>query len=366
MKNHIVIDARESGTSTGKYIDKLIEYLHRLGLSYRVTLLAKKHRVEFLEQIAPKFEVKVTRFKEFTFGEQLGLLKQIRSLRPDLVFFPAVHQPILYRGKVVTTIQDLTTVRFRNPNKNWLIFTIKRWVYIWVNKIVGKKSAALLAPSEFVKEDFAKFAKVNSRKFTVTYEAADSITDKPEPVEEVIDKQFIMYVGRPLPHKNLGRLVDAFVLIKKQRPALHLVFVGKKDKAYRKLASYAKNQGANDITFTGWASEGQKRWLYEHTVAYVFPSLSEGFGLPPLEAMTHGAPVVSSNATCLPEINQDAALYFDPLDTTAMAEAIERVLKSKDMQQKLVKKGSNLVKQYSWRRMASQTLQVFEQVLEKD
>ncbi len=188
MKKHIVIDARESGTSTGRYIDKLVENLHELKPNYKITLLAKKHRVEFLDKIAPKFIVKTTRFKEFTFGEQLGLLKQIRSLKPDLVFFPAVQQPILYRGKVVTTVQDLTTIRFRNPSKNWIIFTVKRWAYILVNKIVGSKSVHIITPTEFVKDDFARFAHVNSRKITVTYESADKIPDKAEPIEELIDK----------------------------------------------------------------------------------------------------------------------------------------------------------------------------------
>ena len=366
MKKHIVIDARESGTSTGTYIDKLVSYLHQLNPPYSITILAKPHRREFFEELAPKFSVKVTRFKEFTFAEQLGLLKQIKSLNPDLVFFPAAQQPILYRGKVVTTIQDLTTVRFRNPTKNWLIFTIKRWVYIWVNKIVARKSAALITPSEFVKEDFAKFAKVNSRKFTVTYEAADPISEKPEPLDDLIDKEFIMYVGRPQPHKNLERLIDAFAIVKKSRPGLILVLVGKKDAAYKNLSRYALRQSIDDIIFTGWVSEGQKRWLYEHTSAYVFPSLSEGFGLPPLEAMTHGAPVVSSNATCLPEISQDAALYFDPTSTDDMAEAVKKVLDSKSLRQSLIKKGHAQVKKYSWRRMAQQTLDVFREVLEED
>src|SRR5687768_13850020 len=131
---HIVIDARESGTSTGRYIDKLVENLANLKPRHKITVLTKKKRVAFMQGIAPKFTVVATRAKEFTFAEQLSLLRQIRGLKPDLVFFPAAQQPILYRGKVVTTIQDLTATRWRNPAKNWLIFTVKRWVYIWLNR----------------------------------------------------------------------------------------------------------------------------------------------------------------------------------------------------------------------------------------
>lgn len=361
---HIVIDARESGSSTGRYIDKLVEGLYKIGTGHKVTVLTRKKRVEYIERVAPKFKVKTTRVKFFSFAEQTKLLKQIRDIRPDLVFFPAAQQPILYRGPVVTTINDLTTVRFRNPAKNWLVFTVKRWVYVWLNKIVGRKSKRLLTYTEFVKDDFARFAHVNSRKITAVYLGADQITQSPEPVENLVDKQFIMYVGRPLPHKNLGRLIDAFEMLRQRQPNLRLVLVGKKDSLYKQHEKTVMARGLKNILFTGFVSEGQLRWLYENTVAYVFPSLSEGFGLPGLEAMVHGAPVVSSNATCLPEVYQDGALYFDPLDVNDMAEKIEQIITNKKLKQKYVEKGSKVVKQYSWERTARQTLEVFNQALE--
>ena len=361
---HIIIDARESGSSTGRYIDKLIENLAQLKPKYKITVLTKKKRVEYIEKVAPKFKVVTTRVKFFGFAEQTTLLKQVKSLQPDLVFFPAAQQPILYRGKVVTTIQDLTAVRFRNPAKNWLVFTFKRWVYKGVNKIVGHRSLLLITPTEFVKDDFAKFAKVNSRKITVTHESADKITDEPQPVEELEGKQFIMYVGRPQPHKNLGRLIDAFEILRQKQPHLRLVLAGKKDALYRQHQREVQKRGIKNVIFTDFVSEGQLRWLYENTAAYVFPSLSEGFGLPGLEAMIHGAPVVSSNATCLPEVYQDAALYFDPLNTEDIAEKIDHMLTDQNLRKKNIARGYQVVKQYSWQRMARQTLDVFNQALE--
>jgi glycosyltransferase involved in cell wall biosynthesis len=361
---HIVIDARESGTSTGRYVDKLIENLHKLGPKYKITVLTKRKRADFMKGIAPKFTVLSTRVKEFTFAEQTKLLKQVKALNPDLVWFPAAQQPVLYRGKVVTTINDLTTVRFRNPAKNWLIFTVKRWVYIWLNRYVGHKSVHLITISEFVKDDFARFANVNSRKITATHLAADKITDKPEAIEELQDKQFIMYVGRPLPHKNLGRLIEAFAKLRQTHPHLRLVLVGKKDSLYRQHEKDVQSRGIKNVIFTDFVSEGQLRWLYENTAAYVFPSLSEGFGLPSLEAMQHGAPVVSSDATCLPEINQDGALYFDPLKVDDMAAKIGAMITDKKLRDKYIVRGHQVVKQYSWERAARQTLEVFNQALE--
>lgn len=360
---HILIDARESGSSTGRYIDKLIEYLAKIHPTYKITVMTTRKRHEFMEGIAPKFVVTTTSVKFFTFAEQLRLLKQIKSHKPDLVFFPAVQQPILYRGKTVTTIQDLTTVRFRNPAKNRVAFWVKTRVYVWVNKIVARKANHLITPTEFVKDDFARFAHVNSRKITVTHESADKITSKAEPVEELEGKQYIMYIGRPQPHKNLGRLIDAFEVMRQKHPELRLVLAGKKDTLYRRYEKEVRRRGIKNVIFTGFVTEGQLRWLYENTASYVFPSLSEGFGLPPLEAMIHGAPVVSSNATCLPEVNQDAPLYFDPLDVNDMVEKISMMIGDTKLRQKHIARGYAVARSYSWERMARQTLEVFDQVL---
>lgn len=359
----IVIDARESGTSTGRYIDKLIEYLHGQKSEHSFVILAKQPRIDFIQKIAPKFQVIECPHKEFTFAEQLGLLKQLKQLQPDLVHFGMVQQPILYRGKVVTTMHDLTTVRFRNPSKNWLVFTIKQQVYKWVNKIAARKSVAIITPSKFVKDEVARFTHINSRKITVTYEAADAIKDKSEPIVELQNQQFIMYVGRPQPHKNLNRLMEAFAILRPKYPNLKLVLAGKKDALYKQLERESTNEKYKNIVFTDFVSEGQLRWLYENTKAYVFPSLSEGFGLPGLEAMVTGAPVVSSNATCLPEIYKDGAEYFDPTNVDEIATAIAKVLDDEKLRSHLIKRGQQVASQYSWQRMAEETLAVYDQAL---
>ena len=117
------------------------------------------------------------------------------------------------------------------------------------------------------------------------------------------------------------------------------------------------------MLFTGFVEDQQLRWLYEHCRAYIFPSLSEGFGLPGLEAMRHNAPVVSSNATCLPEVHGPAAHYFDPRDTQDIADKIHDVLTDDALRKDLIAKGATQVTTFSWSRMAKQTLEVFERVL---
>ncbi len=363
--SHIVIDARESGSGTGRYIDKLIQYLAPLKSNHHFTVLTTPSRVDFVKNLAPKFDVLPTKYKEFSFGEQLGFSQQIKKLKPDLVHFGMVQQPILYPGKVVTSMLDLTTARFRNPATNPLVFFIKQSVYKFVNRWAARKSSAIITISEYVKNDVARFAGINSRKITVTYCAADRIPDKPEPVSELVGKEFVLYVGRPLPHKNLSRLIDAFVLIQQSSPETGLVLVGKEDALYKKLQSYVSKQGINNVFFTGFVSEGQLRWLYEQAVVYAFPSLSEGFGLPALEAMLHDCPVASSNATCLPEVNGPGAVYFDPLDIANMAKVILSVIKNKSLASDLKTKGRRQASKYSWSRMAQQTLSIYDEVLKQ-
>jgi glycosyltransferase involved in cell wall biosynthesis len=346
-------------------VDKLVENLHTLQPAHSITLLAKKHRAAALQQLAPNFTVVECNIKEFTFAEQLALKKQIESLHPDLVHFPMVQQPVFYTGRVVTTMQDLTTLRFRNPAKNPVVFWLKQRVYSWVNKRAARKSAAIITPTEYVKHDVARFCRVPLEKITVTLEAADPITVPTEPIQSLEQKTFIMYTGRPTPHKNLSRLIDAFVLLQKTHPNLVLVLAGKKDLNYARHEERVAREGIQNVVFTGFVSEGQLRWLYENCAAYVFPSLSEGFGLPGLEAMAHGAPVVSSSATCLPEVYGDAAEYFDPFDVEDIAEKIGGVLGDETKRNNFILAGKEQLGHYSWRRMAEQTLAVYENILSK-
>lgn len=361
----VVIDAREYSSSTGRYISRLLEYLQKLDNDHDYMVLLKPKDM-------PAFVIKNLRFskvacphKEFTLDEQIDLRTQIKDLKPDLVHFAKDHQPVLYKGRVVTTMHDLTTARFRNPSKGRLQFKFKQLVYRRVVKRVARKSLAILTPSEYVKNDLVKFTGVSPDKITVTYEAADPITEPAQPLAILEGQQFIMYVGRPMPHKNLDRLIEAFVKLKAQHPDLMLVLAGQKDANYQRLEMEAHEHTIKNLVFTGRVSEGQLRWLYEHCAAYVFPSLSEGFGLPGLEAMVHGAPVVSSNTTCLPEIYGKAAHYFDPLDVTAMSDAINEVLTDKFLRAELLMQGRQQIKKYSWQRTAEQTLEVYNRVLGK-
>jgi len=335
----IVIDARESGTTSGRYVDKMIEHMHRLGTPHDIVLLAKAKRLDYLHGIAPTFEVIETPYEEFSFGEQIGFKKQIEALNADLVHFPMPQQPAFYNGNVVTTIQDLTTVRFHNPAKNPVVFWAKQQVYKWLIKRVCHKSSELIAITEFVRRDAADFTGIPLEKFTVTLEAADELSDVSTSYTPAEGKDFIMYVGRPTPHKNLGRLIEAFETLQQTHPDLYLVLVGKKDFNYELHEKTVREKRLKNVIFTDFIPDDQLRWLYEHCRAYIFPSLSEGFGLPGLQAMLYGVAVVSSNATCLPEVHGDACEYFDPLDAQDMATKIAGIIDDEAKRSNLIEKG---------------------------
>lgn len=314
----------------------------------------------------PNFVKLASPFKEFTFAEQLGFNKQVKSLHADLVHFAMVQQPILYKGSVVTTMHDLTTCRFKNPSKNSAVYWFKQQVYKYVNKRVARKSKAIITPTNYVKDDVVKFAGIKPDKITVTYEAADPIPGAAEPIAALRGKQFLFYLGRPTPHKNLGTLLNAFEILRRTHPDLILVLGGKKDAMYEMHQKRVKQMKlSSHVLFTGFLSEGQLKWLYQNCQVYVFPSLSEGFGLPGLEAMMHRAPVAASEATCLPEVYNSAAQYFNPLDAYDMARTIGEILTNKRLRTEMIIAGHKRAETYSWLRMAEQTLQVYKQALHK-
>lgn len=360
---HIVIDAREWGTSTGRYISNLVFNLEEIDKQHKYSVLVRPEIIHTIRSIPDNFSFVVCPYDEFGFSEQLGFKNQLKKLNADVVHFGMIQQPVLYKGTTVTTVQDLTTTRFTNPSKNAVIFYIKQLVYKKVIRRIVKTSSMIIVPTFFVKQDLVEYTGVDPNKIEVTYDGADAIVDTPKSIAELEGKKYIMYVGRPMPHKNLERLIKAFTLLKDKHPDLYLALAGKKDTNYRKIEKKVITDRVEDVVFTDFVSEGELRWLYQNCEAYIFPSLSEGFGLPGLEAMVEGAPVVSSNATCLPEVYEDAAEYFDPYNYEDMANVIDKVLTTDTLRSALIKKGKLQVAKYSWRRMAEQTLDVYKKVL---
>lgn len=363
---HIVLDARLINSSTGRYIERLVHYLEQIDTTNKYTIIVPSKDKTFYTPNNSNFSVVVSDHPIYSLSEQTGFKKLLDGLKPDLVHFCMPQQPILYGGKSVTTVHDLTLLKTYNSDKNWLVFHIKQLVGKFVFKQIAKTNIKIITPSEYTKKEYVQFAPKAANKTVVTYEAAETPDlENTKPYDDLPFKQFIMYVGQQSDYKNIRRLADAHQKLLSNYPDLGLVLVGKKVANIKANEIFFDKMGYRNVHFTDFIADEQRDWLYQHTLAYVFPSLMEGFGLPGLEAMASGAPVVSSNATCLPEIYGDAAIYFNPIDTDDMAEKIDAVISSEALRTELVEKGNNQVAKYSWQHMAEQTHEVYLEALGK-
>lgn len=365
---HIVIDARIRQASTGRPVDRLLAYLQDLDTSNKYTVLLTP-KDDWMPKNR-KFKTVVCRYKMFSFNplQQIAYAMQLYRLKPDLVHFTMTgQQPLFYFGRQTTFTHDLTMLKYVRAGRLplWLhqIRMIGYRMLLWQSHF---KAKAIIVPTEYVKLAVTKHYIFTGRKVFVTLEASEPPIPDAEQCPNEAPEKFILYVGSAFPHKNLERLVLAFQILLEQHPDLKLVFAGKREYHAKKLKRWVKKQSCvENVIFTGFVPDAELKWLYLHAAAYVFPSLSEGFGLPGLEAMVHGCPVVSSDATCLPEVYGDAAHYFDPKKVEDMAQKIDEVISKSNLRESLIKKGYEQTKKYSWKRMTEQTLEIFQSVLPK-
>lgn len=365
MSKHIVIDARIRRSSTGRYADRLVEHLQSVDTDNTYTILVEPD--DPWQPVNEKFSVVPCKYAQFSFNpiDQIGFARQLYALKPDLVHFTMTQQPLFYFGNIVTTTHDLTMLEYARAGRlpQWL-HQIRMSLYKLLMWLSHKKSRKIIAPTEYVKEDIIAYHPFTSTKTYVTLEASEPPINAKSQKPKSVNGKFILYVGRAFPHKNLESLVKAFENIGSSDSELYLVLAGKKEHYYNQLEEkVSQSKVKKNIIFTDFVTDEELKWLYENAEAYIFPSLSEGFGLPGLEAMAHGCPVVSSNATCLPEVYGDAAAYFDPTDIQDMAAAINKVIADKQLRASLIAKGYDQIKKYSWRTMAKETLAIYEGVL---
>lgn len=362
---HIAIDARIISSSTGTYVERLLHYLQEIDTINHYTVLVRDKDKNFWTPTASNFSVKIADFDNYSLAEQFDFKKFLDELSPDLVHFCMPQQPIFYKGAHVTTIHDLTLLKTYNSDKNWFVFHFKQLIGRFVFKSVMESSKYIITISRFSKNELLKFKKINPDKIAVTPLAADISVGELVPYNHNFNR-FIMYVGQQSDYKNISRLGDAHQKLLSKYPDLGLILVGNLNASALKNQRYFNRKKYKNILFTGFLPDNQRDWLYSNTSAYVFPSLMEGFGLPGLEAMGHGAPVISSKATCLPEVYGDAAHYFDPKITGDIARAIDDILSDNTLRDTLIQKGHQRLANYSWRRTAQQTYGVYMDAMPKN
>lgn len=301
-------------------------------------------------------------------GEQLHFpLKELKESRAELLHVPHYNVPVFYRGRLAVTIHDLTHLVLPQflPNKA---------AYLYAKWLIGyavHKAEVIFTVSENSKQDIMHFYKrVNKDKIVVVYNAVDGkfVHRERRDVEYLIDKyklprdkKVIMYVGNLKPHKNLPRLLEAYAAMK-DREDTCLVLVGKAFDS-EDLTPQIKSLGIEkSVIRTGIIVDSELVDFYNLADLFVFPSLYEGFGIPPLEAMACGTPVVCSDNSSLPEVVGDAAYMFDPYSTDAIRAAMEKVLGDDELAGTLVERGYERVRMFTPEKIVNATKAAFDKI----
>lgn len=360
--SRIAIDARLINSSTGRYIEQLLEALQNQDEQNEYYVIVPSRDLGHWKPRMDNFHLVSCDAPPYSFAEQTVLLRKLNELEPDLVHFCMPQQPLFYLGKSVTTIHDLTLFKTYNDDKNWIVYQLKRLVGAILFAVALRRSVHLIAVSKFTKADIVKLFRISPGKISVTYESPTGF-DLPAQDVQLPFSRYLLYVGRQPRYKNIRALAEVFQKLVDRYPDLGLVLAGSRNDASDINERAFRKRGFRNIHFTGRVSEGELSWLYKNGLAYVFPSYYEGFGLPGLEAMSLGLPVASSDRTCLPEVYGDAAVYFDPSDNEDIEQTLDRLIRDPELRADLRAKGLKRVDAFSWDQMARETLAIYESAL---
>lgn len=389
-KKTIGIDARfygPTGKGLGRYVQELVDNIINIDQDNEyVVYLSQKNFDEFVIPISMQDRIRKQAIKAGWYGlsEQFVMPYYFWKDNLDLVHIPHFNVPVLITKKFIVTIHDLILTKFptiRATTLNPWLYRIKDMAYRIVIWLAIKRAKKIIAVSEYTKKDIIENFRVDPKKISVTLEGVANLAkgrdnlfvaklDKEETLSEYkIDNPFLLYVGNAYPHKNLEGLINVFCEIYKDNVDLRLVLVGKEDYFYKRTKEYARalwQSKNNPVIFAGYVPDAKLEILFKNALAYVFPSFYEGFGLPPLEAMARGCPVVSSNKTSMPEILEEACVYFDPDNQNDMKEKIKIVINDKALRDELIRKGYEQVKKYNWWDCALKTQAEYSKIIYKD
>jgi glycosyltransferase involved in cell wall biosynthesis len=357
-------------TGIGRYVYELTRHLFKIDKKNEYVLFFNEPQFNDFEPETANIKKILVNAHHYSFQEQIKFLKLINREKLDLMHFTHFNAPIFYDKPFTVTIHDLTLSFFPGKKMNNFFY---RTAYNLTIKNAVKKSKKIIAVSNNTKEDIQTIYQIDPKKIAVIYEGVDqkfhSKVDEHTIAASIkmykINRPYILYTGVWRSHKNLPRLIKAFHILKSEYGFDgDLVITGRHDPLYAPdlLENIISLKLEPNIIFTGMVDEEELITLYNGASLYAFPSLYEGFGLSPLEAMQCGTPVAASNTSCIPEIcGEKNALYFDPQDPYDMAEKIFQILSQKTLRENLIKSGLSHVKKFSWKKMAEETLKIYNE-----
>jgi glycosyltransferase involved in cell wall biosynthesis len=369
----IAIDIRKyQDFGIGTYIRNLVHHLARIDQKTEYVLLCRPTDRSRIAIPSGNFRLVDEPSPPNSAAEHVRIPVSLRRERIDLFHSPHYVLPPLINCRSVVTIHDCIHLMFPQYQPNRLAHLYAR-LQMWT---AAHRSDRVLTVSETSKQDILRRFRIPADKVTVVYNAIDERLTVPptaEDIEHVRDRYqlkdpFVLYVGNIKPHKNIERLIEAFRELRReaQFESLKLVIIGDEISRYQGLRrAVHQHKLHKHVRFLGFVPPDTLGVLYRVARVFVFPSLYEGFGLPPLEAMYLGTPVVTSNVSSLPEVVGDAAILVDPYSPASIAEGMRKALTDESLRASLRVSGMARAREFSWARSVEQIHQVYTDVMER-
>jgi glycosyltransferase involved in cell wall biosynthesis len=376
----IGIDARFFGTpgkGLGRYTEKLVTGLEELDTEHEYEIFLYGESFDEYIPSNPRFTKIQVPYRWYGFGEQLLYPFFLWRRHLDLVHFPHFNVPFLYRRPFVVTIHDLILLHYPTQKASthhafWYRF--KYFIYLRIIRSAIRRAQSVFTVSRFTRQDVVSFYPEAEAKLHVTLEGVDQfcLWQPPEQATAVLtlywnqvgrkgEKPYVLYVGNSYPHKNL----DIFLTLAKAEPGVDIVLVGKRDYFYERLWQKIQSSGITNVYLVGGVPDEHLAVFYRSAAGYVFPSLYEGFGLPPLEAMQYGIPVLVSNRGSLPEVVGEAAVVGDPDTTEDFIAKYRALLHDEALRTRCIHTGIIRTQEFSWQKMAEATKDVYNRGIKR-
>ena len=355
----IAVTMDENRAGIARYCYNLFKNLKRIDSENEYILVRRKASNECDcggELVVPYPKIPMKR----TIGNYIQLPLELKKEKFDVIHDLSQISPFIFNfsSSKVLTIHDLSPILFPETYGKIHVF-LQKYILPKTLKNVDK----VIAVSENTKKDIVKYLGFPEESIEVVYNGVDE-RFKPLSHDSCLYdfSPYILFVGTLEPRKNVTTLLKAFYILKKRKEVMHkLVIAGGKGWKNKEVYETVRRLNlSNSVKFLGYVPEEELPKLYSGADLFVYPSLYEGFGLPLLEAMACGCPVITSNVSSLPEVVGDAGILVDPLDVNGLADMMYKVLNNEDVREKMVKKGSKRAKMFSWERCAEETLRVYE------
>lgn len=362
----IAIDIREAGhqkTGKGWYTFNLVQTILKLDQHNHYLLYTDDAKIPFTLPDNAEFKI----IHEKSWKWHLKALKDIREPKVDIFFAPTSYIIPAFAPKnlkVIMTVHDMVAFLFPGSH-NAKAVIIER---LTMRKAI-KKAAQIFVVSDNTKKDLLKYFRYPKEQIQTIPCAISDFYRSPIDPEELaqfrqklnIPEKFILAVGTLEPRKNFPTLIKSFVIIKRKHPDYKLVIVGKKGwRAHHIDETLKKYELHNDVIFPGYLGDEDLKKMYTLASIFVFPSLYEGFGIPPLEAMACGCPVISSNVASLPEVIGDAGLLIEPKNAHKWADAVCSLIENDQIRTMLIERGRRRAEKFTWESSAALALAAFE------